>query len=903
MRGDLGVVFAGSEASSPSGCFQGFCIDVEPGSGGVRPLLKRWVVFTLTYLRLVTVGMVFAFLVAGLSEAFLFPNSSGTGFLSGSVFKRTIKGLAAGPVMNLCSACIVPVSAAYRNRGGGIEGAIAMVQGSATLNIPALAMAFFVFTPLLGMSRLLLAVVGGLLIGPLVVMAVRRHKGPADDESPPPLQPPLPDRVGWGPVLAEGLREWAKHSIGYLVRMGPIMVLAGFASGLAIQWLNEDMVTRFLGNHLLGVAVAATFGILINVPLLFEIPLVALLVLLGMGIAPAATLLFTAAAGGPVTFWGLAKVMPKRAVATFATATWAVGAFGGVAVLGFAIYVWDGGATLKVEAAGPAAVATVDLEEPRNTGTDRSGSPVFEDVTARSGVSFVHVPPSKKLHFDFGVGVVVFDVNNDGLDDIYIANSEGPNALYRNEGDGTFTDVASLAMLDGQGAVGNGGCAADFDNDGFQDLYSTNYGFSKLYRNNGDGTFADVTSQSMDRHESPFRSTGCAWGDYDRDGFVDLVVVRHIYEDDPQTLTFPGFSTPLGGVALYHNNGDGTFAEVTALLGDTSVPGEYSSGNFVAGELGNVWGTGFQAGWADLDNDGDPDLYVVNDIGKTIQRNVLWRNDGPGDDGAWSFRDYSVTSGTDMDMDGMGLAIGDYDLDGLLDMYMTNIGPNILLRNSGHGLRFLDQTTHAGVRMGLLQPSLLGRAQASRVSWATAFFDYDNDADEDLFVISGFLDNPQIANPESQANLLLENKGDGTFTDVSGWSGIDDPGYGRGGAYLDFDNDGCLDLFFANYQGTSKLMRNSCQYGNNWLTIKATGTSSNRDGVGARIILRAGGRTQIREIAAGSSQMSQNMMAAHFGLGDSDTIDEIEIKWPSGARQTLRDVAANQKLIVIEPAP
>jgi hypothetical protein len=407
----------------------------------------------------------------------------------------------------------------------------------------------------------------------------------------------------------------------------------------------------------------------------------------------------------------------------------------------------------------------------------------------------------------------------------------------------------------------------------------------------------------MDGHESPFRSTGCAWGDYDRDGFVDLVVVRHIYEDDPEILTFPGFSTPLGGVALYHNNGGGTFSEVTALLGDISIPGEYSSGNFVAGELGNVWGTGFQPGWADLDNDGDPDLYVVNDIGKTIQRNVLWRNDGPGDDGRWSFRDYSAPSRADRDMDGMGLAIGDYDLDGFLDMYMTNIGGNILLRNSGDGLRFSDRTTRAGVGLGQVQPNLLGRAQASLVSWATAFFDYDNDADEDLFVISGFLHHPQIANPERQRNLLLENKGDGTFMDVSGWSGMDDPGYGRGGAYLDFDNDGCLDLLFANFQGTSSLMRNTCRNGNNWLTIKTTGTRSNRDGVGARILLRAGGRTQIREIAAGGSQMSQNMMAAHFGLGDSDTIDEIEIRWPSGARQTLRDVAANQRLIVVEPAP
>ena len=293
-------------------CFQGFCIEREPGTS----FLDRWLVFSVTYLRLVTVGMIFAFLVAGLTEAFLFPSGSGRGFSSGSVFKRTVKGLAVGPVMNLCSACIVPVSAAFQRRGGGIEGAIAMVQGSATMNIPALAMVFFVFTPLLGFSRLVLAVIGALVIGPIVVLAVRRGRGEeqVQPEAPQPYGPQ--DKSEWRPVMTEAFRDWAKTSLGYLIRIGPIMVVAGFASGLAIQWISPETVSTYLGNDVLGVAIAATFGILINVPLLFEIPLVALLLLLGMGTAPAATLLFTAAAGGPITFWGLARIMPKRAIAT-----------------------------------------------------------------------------------------------------------------------------------------------------------------------------------------------------------------------------------------------------------------------------------------------------------------------------------------------------------------------------------------------------------------------------------------------------------------------------------------------------------------------------------------------------------------------------------------------------------
>ena len=310
-------------------CFQGFCIDQDAETSFV----SKWVSFTVNYLRLVTVGMTFAFLVAGLAESFLFPPGSRVNLSSGGIFGRTLKGAALGPVMNLCSACIVPVSSAFQRRGSGLEGAIALVQGSATMNIPALAMVFFVFTPELGISRLILAVIGALLIGPIVVISIR---GPSQPEEEEPAQIIIPGIEVISPlreVLAEGFRDWAKASLGYLVRMGPIMVAAGFVSGLAIQWLSPTTVATYLGNDLQGVAIAATLGILINVPLLFEIPLVALLLLLGMGTAPAATLLFAAAAGGPVTFWGLAKLMPKRALATFAASTWALGVFGGIAIL------------------------------------------------------------------------------------------------------------------------------------------------------------------------------------------------------------------------------------------------------------------------------------------------------------------------------------------------------------------------------------------------------------------------------------------------------------------------------------------------------------------------------------------------------------------------------------------
>ena len=852
-------------------CFQGFCIEREAGS----TFLTRWWSFSVSYLRLVTVGMTFAFLVAGLAEAFLFPAGSGTAFQSGGIFSRTVKGAAVGPFMNLCSACIVPVSLAF-HRKAGLAGAIALVQGSATMNVPALAMVFFVFTPLLGFSRLLLAIVGALLIGPIVVVTVRKEREPSPVA---PVAAALEARQEvspWGPVLTEAFRQWAKTSLGYLVRLGPIMVVAGFASGLAIQWLSPATVSTYLGNHLMGVMIAATFGILINVPLLFEIPLVALLLMMGMGTAPAATLLFTAAAGGPVTFWGLARLMPNRAIGAFAAATWAVGAAGGLAVLGIGALIWGDTDGLRLAAAS------------------RSLRPVFADVTAGAGVAFKHADVSDNV-VTAGAGAIVFDFNDDGLDDIYITNSAGPNALYRNNGDGTFTDVAVVAGVDDANSRGNGGCAADYDNNGDQDLFVANFGPSRLFRNNGDGTFADVAAASIDDLNDEDRSMGCAWGDYDQDGYLDLVVVSHMrggqllpwradFRASRGTQRQLELNDPL---SLYHNNGDGTFTNVTPLLGDTSGPSK-------RGALGSIWGLGFQPVWVDFDNDGDPDLYVVNDFGREIQPNVLWRNEGPAPDGGWSFQDVSGITDAGFSMNGMGVAVGDYNLDGYFDFFMTNIEDNVLLRNDGPELTFTNTADEAGAKVGTLPDNV-------RVGWGAVFFDFDNDGDEDLYVVNGFLKIPFTDNPIEQPNALLRNNGDSTFTDVSRGSGADHAGVGRGGVFMDSNRDGCLDLFITNFRQEARLFQNVCDTGNNWLVIEPVGTRSNQDGIGARITVVAGGRRMIREISAGSSQIGQNMVAAHFGLGEAQEADSVVIRWPSGELQSLARVAANQRLTVTEP--
>ena len=917
VGGDLDAV-----TSPDHQCFQGFCIEREPGSD----FYSEWWRFSATYFRLVSVGMIFAFSVAGLAEAFLIPPRQGKDVLSKGVFRRTVQGAALGPVLNLCSACIVPVSSAFRKRGGGIDGAIAMVQGSATMNIPALTMVFFIFTPLLGISRLLLAIIGALFMGPIVLMISREDKGHAPDEQTFTLSRGLEEASSWRPAMTEAFQDWAKISLGYVVRLGPIMIVAGFISGLVIQWLSPETVSNYLGNDVLGVGAAATFGILINVPLLFEIPLVVLLLTLGMGTAPAATLLFTAAAGGPMTFWGLAKIMPKRAIAAFVTATWILGATGGLAVLAIGANIWDDN-DLKIGTSttsesfvnGRSAHSRNDPVASRSTVVPGQQTH-FIDVTRKAGVDFHHNRADSFINI--GGGTATGDYNGDGLLDIYVTNSAGSNSLYRNNGDGTFTDVALAAGVDDPGGVGNGAGWGDYDNDGDLDLFVANFGTSKLFQNSADGSFTDVTSQAgVSDPDLEHRSTGITWGDYDMDGYLDLLVVRWVYETDQSVLVTRDFKAAVRPLALYHNNGDETFTDVVSILG---FPHHYPS---------NVNGAGFKPSFVDYDNDGDPDIYVVNDFGELNYPNVLWRNDGPNKSGGWLFTDVSASSGTDQSIFGMGLAVGDYDNDGDLDFYMTDMGDSEFLENQGDGT-FTNVTSRTGTGRGKIpgdapwplagntrrsdlpmmnnfpdlsfQDVLNESLPDSSIGWGSVFSDFNNNGLLDLYYVAGPLDDDPSDYSQRQTNALFSNNGDGSFLDISSDSGVDDPGVGRGVASADFNNDGLSDLFVVNVgdlsgrPGIAKLFQNVSDTTNHWLRIKLVGTNSNRDAIGARIRITSGGVTQIREMGSSQSHMSHSVVPVHFGLGSNIKVDLVEIRWPSGGLQTLSNVPADQILTVTE---
>jgi hypothetical protein len=495
----------------------------------------------------------------------------------------------------------------------------------------------------------------------------------------------------------------------------------------------------------------------------------------------------------------------------------------------------------------------------------------FTDLGAAAGLSATHTAPTVRagenyLRYKYPItGQAWGDYDGNGWVDLYVTDQAGPNTLYRNNGDGTF-GVSELSEAVGLPNHASGGAVfADYDNDGWSDLYVLGYENDVLFHNEQGEGFKDVTDEAGISEDE--RGMTASWGDYDNDGYLDLYLANYGCQ--------PCYSPGLNGGdqdRLYHNEGDGTFAEVTEAL-----------------EVEGTKGWGFVAGWLDYDDDSDLDLYLVNDVRGTryLHPNVLLRNDGPGC-GSWCFTDVSEPSGAGVRADGMGLAVGDYDNDLDLDLYFTNTGwahmpltgPAVLLRNEGDGT-FSDVSRESW-------------ADVDAVSWGTVFLDYDNDGFQDLYVALG--GDPERLGSHVKQDRLLHNRGDGTFRDASATSGANYADDTFGVASADYNNDGWTDLIAGNIGEGYDLYAHagSAGEGNHRLTVRLEGGGPvNRDAVGTRVYLTsADGRTQMREVMAGSSLGAGNDLALNFGLGEAG-VSSLRVKWPDGLEQTFEEVPSD----------
>ena len=521
----------------------------------------------------------------------------------------------------------------------------------------------------------------------------------------------------------------------------------------------------------------------------------------------------------------------------------------------------------------------------------------FTNVTDKAGIKFVHYPGNKGIAIIrevFGPGLCVADFDGDGWQDIYFVNGRdlygrgisASNAIYHNNGDGTFTDVTANAGVPGTG-YGLGCVWGDYDNDGFPDLYVTQFGKNVLYHNNGNGTFSDVTDKAGVAgvaSGTQFHG-GATFFDYDRDGKLDLYVGGYVTLDanSPRYCDFVDVRTNCppsvykgSAAVLYHNNGDDTFTDVTSAAGIYQPDGKNLSVAAV-----------------DYDDDGWPDLFVANDGVNAY----LYHNEHNGTFAEVGLLAGMALTGRGKTMAAMCMSLGDYDNDGKLDLYISDFqkSSDHIWHNEGKG-SFVEVSDEVGITVPTFNV----------LSFGGGFFDYDDDGWLDLFVANGHV-YPEVEQSAQktaykQINSLFHNDAKGKFVEVtkSAGEGFETPYVGRGVAFADFDNDGNVDLVVGNNGDPPLLLHNGGGTGNHFVNFKLIGTKSNRDAMGARIRIKVGGASQMREIYGGGSYLSQSDLRANFGLGKSPKIETVEVSWPSGLKQSFKDVDGDKFYLIEE---
>jgi hypothetical protein len=498
---------------------------------------------------------------------------------------------------------------------------------------------------------------------------------------------------------------------------------------------------------------------------------------------------------------------------------------------------------------------------------------LYEEISLQSGIDHLQLSD-----FFFGGGIAVLDFDNDGWEDVYFTGGQNSDKLYRNLGNGQFSDVsiqsgiASLPEVTTMGVI-----AGDVNNDGYQDLFITTFfgSESMLLANQGDGTFMYLSSAINDEDNW---KTAASFGDFNKDGLLDLYITAYVFSGNP--ILGPGneiigFDHDCSANQLFVNNGNFSFSDVTSMYG---VDDE---------------GCGLATAFTDYDNDLDVDIHLANDFGQWVVPSALYQNQFP----TANFLDVSIATNMATTFYGMGIAIGDYDRDNDLDYYQTNLGRNLLSRNDN--LVFTDVTTQALVE----NDSLYG---LNVTSWGCVFFDADNDAWPDLYVANGPIPAATfIANVLYDPNKLFLNNGDGTFEDVSAIAGVADTLRSRGAVYADFDKDGRLDMMVSNVHSDEdsahvSYFHNISQNNNHWVEFDLEGVQSNRDAYGSHITIWLDGRPTLAEVDGGSSHASKSSSIVHFGVGESTVVDSVNIVFPSGITSTLQDVAVDQRYDIIE---